>query len=212
MPRVSFKNKDSILEVAKKQFAKKGYRGTTMSSIARACDMNKASLYYYFSSKKDLYREVLTKIYSEISESFTSSMAQSKDYIERAKELVAITIDFIANNRDLVEIAQRALLDKDRIVMDLIRKEGKVLVDSLKVFIELGIRSGRLKNFSPEAIIQIVLGACAFYFMSVEISKVIFGDRNPYSKEEVEKFKETVVDVLSEGLLENSPKKNSEGK
>ncbi len=207
MPKVSFKNKDHILTVASRMFARKGYRATTMEAIAKACGMNKASLYYYFPSKRELYREVLKSIYMRVSESFSSSMAKETDYIERAKELISYIIDFFASNRELVELAHRGLVDKDRILMDMIRSEGKILLDSLKVFIELGVRTGRLKDFPAEYIIQIVLGMCAFHFISGELGKMIFGGKDLYSREVVDKHKDIVLDILLYGLQQNEGEK-----
>lgn len=208
MPKISFKNRDFILDVAIRQFARKGYKATTMKSIAKACGMNKASLYYYFPSKKELYRDALKRVYSEMSSSMANSMAQSKDYIERAKDLISLTIDFLSKNKELLELAHRALMDRDRIVIDMIRKEGKTLIGSLKDFIETGIKEGRIKNFPPEYIIQIVLGACAFYFISGEIGRVIFEEKDLYSKEIVENYKSILTHILTCGLIEEKDKIN----
>jgi hypothetical protein len=43
-----------ISQVAIKWFIKKGYHGTSMSTIAKECGIHKSSLYHYFQSKEDL--------------------------------------------------------------------------------------------------------------------------------------------------------------
>jgi AcrR family transcriptional regulator len=48
-----------ILEAAKGLFARQGFQETSMSDIAAACELGKATLYYYFPTKEELYGEIL---------------------------------------------------------------------------------------------------------------------------------------------------------
>jgi AcrR family transcriptional regulator len=43
-----------ILEAAKGLFARQGFQETSMSDIAEACELGKATLYYYFPTKEEL--------------------------------------------------------------------------------------------------------------------------------------------------------------
>ena len=42
-------------------FAEKGYEGTTMRVIARACGITEAAIYRHFENKSDLYEEVFNE-------------------------------------------------------------------------------------------------------------------------------------------------------
>ncbi|HAA33995.1 MAG TPA: TetR/AcrR family transcriptional regulator, partial [Firmicutes bacterium] len=54
------KNKrDEILVQAANLFRKKGFSGTSMQDIARDVGILKGSIYYYFNSKNEIFREVL---------------------------------------------------------------------------------------------------------------------------------------------------------
>ncbi len=46
--------RERILHIAEEMFAKKGYDGTSVNEIAKEAEVNKALIYYYFESKKDL--------------------------------------------------------------------------------------------------------------------------------------------------------------
>lgn len=52
--------KDKILSVSKAHFASKGYEGTSMSIIAEGVGIRKPSLYSHYSSKADIFKDVLT--------------------------------------------------------------------------------------------------------------------------------------------------------
>lgn len=49
----------TILERAREIFINQGYDKTTLDDIGSACGLNKASLYYYFRNKEEIYVQVL---------------------------------------------------------------------------------------------------------------------------------------------------------
>lgn len=62
MSRIRRKNQDLIIEVASEQFATHGYAATKMVDIAKAADIPKPNVFYYFSSKDKLYYAVLETV------------------------------------------------------------------------------------------------------------------------------------------------------
>jgi TetR/AcrR family transcriptional regulator len=56
------KNIEKILLAAEKIFAIKGYAGTVMADIAQEAELPRSNLHYYFSTKEELYREVLINL------------------------------------------------------------------------------------------------------------------------------------------------------
>lgn len=62
MTRIRQKNQQLIIEVASEQFALQGYAATKMIDIAKAADIAKANVFYYFSSKDKLYYAVLQTV------------------------------------------------------------------------------------------------------------------------------------------------------
>ena len=53
------RNVEKILLAAEKVFAEKGYAGTSMRNIAEEAELPRSNLHYYFSTKDELYRDVL---------------------------------------------------------------------------------------------------------------------------------------------------------
>jgi len=51
-----------IVYAAAQVFKTRGYRGASLADIARAAGTNRASLYYYVSSKEELFDEVVTDV------------------------------------------------------------------------------------------------------------------------------------------------------
>ena len=53
--------KERILTIAQKIFSRFGIQKTTMDEIAKKARIGKATLYYYFKNKEDIFREVIQK-------------------------------------------------------------------------------------------------------------------------------------------------------
>ncbi|MCE3026551.1 MULTISPECIES: TetR/AcrR family transcriptional regulator [Salinicola] len=53
------RNVENILLAAERVFAEKGYAGASMGEIAQLAEIPKSNVHYYFSTKGELYREVL---------------------------------------------------------------------------------------------------------------------------------------------------------
>jgi len=53
--------RETVLDAAAEEFARRGFRGARIDSIARRAGVNKAMLYYRVGGKTDLYREVLLR-------------------------------------------------------------------------------------------------------------------------------------------------------
>ncbi len=64
--------KETITEIALKQFSENGYEATSMSDVANALGITKAALYKHFSSKREIFEAIVKKM--------------TKDDFERAKE------------------------------------------------------------------------------------------------------------------------------
>lgn len=56
------KRKEEIIEVAKRRFSHYGYSKTTMNEIADDLKITKANLYYYYSDKSGLFKDIISSI------------------------------------------------------------------------------------------------------------------------------------------------------
>jgi AcrR family transcriptional regulator len=53
--------REHVLDVALLIFARYGYRKASMDDVARAADISRPGLYFYFASKRDLFRAAVTR-------------------------------------------------------------------------------------------------------------------------------------------------------
>jgi AcrR family transcriptional regulator len=67
---------DSILDTAKKMFARYGLQKTSVDEVARIARVAKATIYNYFGTKDHVYLEVLHREMDELVEKTTASVTQ----------------------------------------------------------------------------------------------------------------------------------------
>lgn len=62
LTRIQQKNRELILEGALTVFSKSGFRGATLDQIAKAAGLSKPNVLYYFASKDDIHKTLLTTL------------------------------------------------------------------------------------------------------------------------------------------------------
>lgn len=80
--------RQKILDVAADLFATQGFKATTLSDVARAAKLKKATLYHYFPSKNAIFLAVLTEGIDQLRESSTEAVAIA-DPVQRLDALLA---------------------------------------------------------------------------------------------------------------------------
>ena len=77
-----------ILEAAEEQFSKFGYSKVTMEEIAEQAGLGKASLYYYHSTKEELFHAVLAKKFAEFAAPVQDLLVSNAPVQERLRKYV----------------------------------------------------------------------------------------------------------------------------
>lgn len=92
--------KQKIIDVARVLFANLGYEGTSVREIARQAEVNLALVNYYFSSKENLFQEILKEGYLECANQLRSMLENRQGDLEET--LVDMFRYFIENSHDLM--------------------------------------------------------------------------------------------------------------
>ncbi len=106
------KPKDRILDAAIKLFAEKGFDATSVDEIAKNAEINKAMIYYYFSSKEELLSSIIRKSINEFTSIIENiNLSSFKNLEEIIHFFVNEGIDYIDKNDMLIRIYQRESLN-----------------------------------------------------------------------------------------------------
>jgi len=134
---------ESILDTAKKMFARYGLQKTTLDEVARMARVAKATIYNYFGSKDQVYLEVLRREMDEIVEKISSSVAQvtlpgdKLDTFVRAKfRYMRKAINILNLDREGIE---KLLPNAEKIRNELFEGEVDIIHSILRDGVEKGV-------------------------------------------------------------------------
>jgi AcrR family transcriptional regulator len=89
-----------LLGVARRLFARDGYRGASMESIAEAAGVTKPVLYQHFSSKRALYSVLLANDLGRLTEELEAAFSQAEGNEERLRRGFGAYLDFVDRHED----------------------------------------------------------------------------------------------------------------
>lgn len=86
MPARDPSRRRRILDVAKRLFIERGFRGTTLDAVAEAAGCAKGALYLEFADKESLLREVADETFAAIRERFAAQVVGIESPLARLRE------------------------------------------------------------------------------------------------------------------------------
>ena len=142
-----------VIEAASRVFAKKGYQATTIAAVAEELNIDRASLYYYISSKEELFDDVVreacednVRIARQIDESSCSAL-------EKLQKFIIETTNSYERHYPLLHIYVRENLkhvgDSRSAWAKQMRQLNHDYEDAIIKIIEEGYADGSFRNLGP---------------------------------------------------------------
>jgi AcrR family transcriptional regulator len=100
------RTRSDILEVARREFAERGYTGARVDEIAARTSTTKRMIYYYFGGKEQLFETVLEQAYSEIRAAEQELQLDHLDPVTAIRCLAEITFDHNETHPDFVKLVR----------------------------------------------------------------------------------------------------------
>lgn len=139
----------TIIEAARNRFAHYGLTKTTMNEIAADIGMSKASLYYYFPDKENLFVAVIEQDFSEFVETIyfliskpSKASFKLKKYIQMRNQLLNKLLTLAKIERSTVSEVLKPVFSEHR--QKLLAKEKEMI----GAILELGIKEGEFIKFN----------------------------------------------------------------
>lgn len=106
--------RDDILDAAAQVFREKGFHGASMSDIAAAVNVQKASLYHHVSSKQEILLELLERALNILSARISAVASQGEPADQKLRQMIRVYLQLLAENADLssVLLFEHRSLDK----------------------------------------------------------------------------------------------------
>jgi len=101
--------KETILEVAKRLFARRGFDGVSIRDVATEAGVNKALVFYYFQTKATLLDEVLEGYYRDHVAALEGPLHAEGSPSERLHRVIDGYLDFMAGHYAYARIVQQEI-------------------------------------------------------------------------------------------------------
>ncbi|MCX6234337.1 MAG: TetR/AcrR family transcriptional regulator [Bacteroidetes bacterium] len=181
----------NILEVASKIFGKYGYKRTTIGEIASSAHKAKGSVYYYFVSKEDLFKEVVGKELNVLKVELSRISEGKEDPINKLKNYLVTRMRLLSNAVNYHETLKSNILDQLDFVEDVknefYRYEAVLLSGILKEGVENNVFKPIDYKMASEVIIMVTKGLEMPFFL-----------QNKYK--ELETRSEELFNILMTGM------------
>lgn len=149
--------KQMILNAAAECFSRLGYDKTTLDDIGGKVSLNKASLYYYYDSKEDLFCDVIYAEAQRFREDVRSKIKAIKGVEERVLFFLTERSKFYKRLKHLHELTLNVVKKIEPIfhtLQDGIQKEEQALLSEV---LDDGIKTGEIKKTDPERLSAVLL-------------------------------------------------------
>lgn len=197
--------RDKILLAAKEVFIEKGKDGARMQEIADRAGVNKAMLFYYYTNKDLLYKEILktniSQIFIHVQKIFISEIDPKK----KIEQVVSAYFNFISENRDLPKLILREIASGGdnikEVIMDIKKNVPFDIPHNIIAMINESIKKNQFRKIDPQQTVISIVGMCLIYFIGKPILDAIFELEDDKEKQFLTKRKKSIIDLLENGIL-----------
>lgn len=183
--------RDDILDAAAQVIRQKGFHAASMSDIASAVNLQKASLYHHVNSKQEILLDLLERALQLLSERISVIALSDAAADEKLRQMIRVYLQLLAENSDLssVLLFEHRSLDKKnhaRHVPHRDKFEG-LWRDVLGEGTRAGIFACSDSNMAVRALMGVMNWTLTWY--------------DPSGPKSIEKIADQYADMLFHGLL-----------
>jgi AcrR family transcriptional regulator len=196
--------KQRILTSALQEFSTLGFSGARMDKIAQRAAINKAMLFYYFSSKKNLYQEVLKHTIKKVVPKIRNIVLLERNPEGFLEKLPGIYIRFFARNQDFVKMIAFDFVQRTEMITKTFEETiGKGFHQGPQLLlkkIENWYKKGKISEKEPLQFMINIISLCLFAFIARPIIETLFNTDISHEGFNENRIK-SVVNILKQGML-----------
>lgn len=201
-PERARQRKDEIQDAAATVFARRGYDATDLDAVAKAVGVSKATLYYYYRSKKQLFLAAVDRGMRLLRETVYAQSDPVEDPLARIGEAVKAYLRFFRDHPRFVEllIQERAVF-RDRKKSTYFEHRDAHIQRWRDLFSGL-IRAGRFRDMPVERLLDV---------LSDQVYGAMFTAHFTGSRMSPDEQAADIIDIVIGGMLSPSERKKAGG-
>lgn len=192
-----------ILRAAEENFAQRGLAGARTGAIARAARVNKALLYYYFSSKEELHRFTLHTLFQQLHAQISAALEQPGTPRQQLLRYINSYFDFMRAHPNYPRLFERELTSDKPQLAGLVREHLRPLHLRLTALIRAGIAKGEFRRVEPRHTIFNLVAMTVFYFAAAPVLTEVW-KCDPLAPRLVAARRRAILDFVEHALFLSS--------
>ena len=159
--------KERILAAARNEFSDKGFEGARVDAIARAAGVNKAMIYYHFTSKEFLYQTILEGLFARVSPFVARLLDEDLPPEQRFEELARFYVDLFEQTPELPPILLREMASGGERIREIFSRTilQAEVPRKVRALLEDGVRRGVFRPVDPPHAVISFIGMNLFYLL-----------------------------------------------
>ncbi len=146
-----------ILDSSRRLFARYGFAKTTIDDIARKAGVGKASLYYHFEGKEDIFRAVVRLESDMLLEKLQQTVDRAPDTVTKLRSFVTARYNWLTKLKTLNALTSEAVEE----MLPLANQERKLYYERevalLESILSRGVAEGNLSLPDPKSTALVML-------------------------------------------------------
>lgn len=188
---------NKLMEKSEELFIQLGYKSVSMDQIAEAAGISKMTIYKYFSSKEELFLEVLQIVMDKSYEYLQNEINKVEGTLEKINAMLTFNIEY---SQQYSLAFYKDIMSDPNIYNKIMEEKKKMTSTVFEDIIKSGMEKGDIRKvdeaFISNILIALVDGLGNGYFKEVT------------NKEDIEDFAEKFYDFLKYGLLGGKSQNN----
>tara|TARA_B110000037_G_scaffold169148_1_gene191703 strand:- start:550 stop:1152 length:603 start_codon:yes stop_codon:yes gene_type:complete len=176
----------AVLSAARQVFASAGYRGASMSNIAKTCGVTKAAIYNHYSSKEALYFAVLEEIVASLGGMIEGVTGESDDFFQSLDALGEGVVRYFGARPEAARLILREFVDNGPFQSGPMAPLFEQVLQGVVSLLSMGMVMGEISTQDPQQLAGSVIGIHLHWFAARPMTESLIG-ADPFSASEIDK-------------------------
>lgn len=131
------RRRQQLLDVALRVFAERGFHPTSMNDLAEAAGVTKPVLYQHFSSKRELYLELLDAVGTRLQDAIVLATAEAEGPRQQVQRGFAAYFRFVAEHQEAFQVLFGGGTRRDEEFARYVRRVEDAIADAISALIDV---------------------------------------------------------------------------
>ena len=193
---------DEILRMALKLFAKEGYGGVSLHSIAKKTGIAVSLLNYHFGNKEEIWKKATTLIGSEIHGELKIlfQMIDDLEGLEKLRLFNKKIVYFSAKRPEFQQVVVQEMFSKNDRSAWLINELLRPIFGFMEQIIKDEQKKGTIKKVPQANLSSFIVGSITTLFSRSFQMQTMY-NIDPFDQEQLDQHVEVINDLIFNGLL-----------